>query len=155
MLSLQKLRQFNKNLRKHQTKMNPAINTNYLKLQKNWNLKILKSIVKRINWISYINYLCSEDALQKWSKPTGEQQCRSAISTKPLGKFIKSTPTHRYAPKNSQDFKEHPLWWNFLLQEDTSGRLLLQFKGMLKDLKCKRFLFTVLKRNLLTLKMNK
>ena len=31
-LSLQKLRQYNKNLRKHQTKISTAINTNKLKL---------------------------------------------------------------------------------------------------------------------------
>ena len=34
-LSLQKLRQYNKNLTKHQTKINTAIITNQLKLQKN------------------------------------------------------------------------------------------------------------------------
>ena len=34
-LSLQKLRQYNKNLTKHQTKTNTAIITNQLKLQKN------------------------------------------------------------------------------------------------------------------------
>ena len=35
LLSLQKLRQYNKNLMKHQTKINTAIITNQLKLQKN------------------------------------------------------------------------------------------------------------------------
>ena len=34
-LSLQKLRQYNKSLTKHQTKINTAIITNQLKLQKN------------------------------------------------------------------------------------------------------------------------
>ena len=44
-LSLQKLRQYNKNLTKHQTKINTAINKNWLKLQKNWNFKILKTSI--------------------------------------------------------------------------------------------------------------
>ena len=43
-LSLQKLRQYNENLRKHQTKINTVINTSELKLRKNWNFKIFKSI---------------------------------------------------------------------------------------------------------------
>ena len=46
-LSLQKLRQYNKSLTKHQTKINTAIITNQLKLQKNQNFKILKSIFKK------------------------------------------------------------------------------------------------------------
>ena len=43
--SLQKLRQYNKIVRKNQTNINTAINTNELKSQKNWNFKILKGIV--------------------------------------------------------------------------------------------------------------
>ena len=56
-LSLQKLRQYNKSLTKHQTKINTAIITNQLKLQKNENFKILKSIVivKNILKIAYKN----------------------------------------------------------------------------------------------------
>ena len=53
--SLQKLRQYNKKSQQHQTKINTAININYLKLQKDWNFKILK------------NYLCSEAVLQRCS----------------------------------------------------------------------------------------
>ena len=45
--SLQKLRQCNKDLTNHQTKINTAIITKLLKLQNNYNFKILKSIVKK------------------------------------------------------------------------------------------------------------
>ena len=43
--SLQKFRQYDKNLTKHQAKINTAIDTNQLKLQKKRNFKILKGIV--------------------------------------------------------------------------------------------------------------
>ena len=42
-----------------------------------------------------------------------------------------------------------------LLRENTSGGLRLDVKRILKDLNCEKFLFTVVKRNLLTLKMDK
>ena len=41
------------------------------------------------------------------------------------------------------------------LRENTSGGLALQLKRILKDLNYKKLLFTVAKRNLLTLRMNK
>ena len=53
---------------------------------------------------------------------------------------------HRYAPENPQ---------NTLLQENISGRLLLHVKRILKDLNYEKFLFTVVKRNILALKMDK
>ena len=91
LLSLQKRRQYNKNLTKHQTKINTAIITNLLKLQKNQNFKILKSIVKNNKFKKVSMFRSSppevfskKDALQIQSKPTGEQPRRSAISTKSL-----------------------------------------------------------------------
>ena len=53
---------------------------------------------------------------------------------------------HRYAPENPQ---------NTLLQENISGGLLLHVKRILKDLNYEKFLFTVVKRNILALKMDK
>ena len=50
-------------------------------------------------------------------------------------------------------FAAHPQ--NTLLLEDTSGEMLLQIKRTLKDFSYKKILFTVFKRNLLILKMNK
>ena len=88
----------------------------------------------------------NEDEPQTWSKPTGEHQHRSAISTKPLCNFIKIKTMHRYAPENPQ---------NTLLQENISGGLLLHVKRILKDLNYEKFLFTVVKRNILALKMDK
>ena len=44
---------------------------------------------------------------------------------------------------------------NTLVWENTLGGLLLHVKRILKDLNYKTFLFTVLKRNLLMLKMDK
>ena len=41
-----------------------------------------------------------KDTLQKQNKPTGEQSCRSAISTKPLFNVIVTTPMHGCVPEN-------------------------------------------------------
>ena len=52
---------------------------------------------------------CKKDALQTRSKPTGEQQCRSAISTKLLCSFIKITHPHTDThPKIRSTLAEHP-----------------------------------------------
>ena len=94
--------------------------------------------------------LSKKDALQTWSKLTREQQCRSAISIKPLRSFIKITPHKQIGPRKSA---AHPQ--NTLLCERTSEELLLHVKRSLKYLIYKKFLFIIVKRNLLTLKMNK
>ena len=52
-------------------------------------------------------------------------------------------PTHGYAAENPQ---------HTLLQENTSAGLLLYVKRILKDLNYKDLIFTVVIRNLLTLK---
>ena len=75
-----------------------------------------------------------KDAVQIRIKPIGEQPHRSAISTKPLCNFMEITPTHRCAPKNSK------------------YTLLLYVKRILKNINYKKVLFTVAKRNGLTLK---
>ena len=83
---------------------------------------------------------------QTRNKPTGEQPRRKAISTKPFCNFIESKLIQDCAPKNPH----HPQ--NTFHQENTSGGLLLYVKRVLKDLSYKKLLFTVVKRNLLTLK---
>ena len=60
---------------------------------------------------------------------------------------------HTHAQIRFRKFAARPQ--NTLLRENTSGGLLLHVKKILKDLNYKRFLFTVVKINLLTLKMNK
>ena len=88
----------------------------------------------------------NKDTVQIRSEPTGEQTRRSAIPTKPLRNFIEITPMHG-APRKSTS---HPQ--NTSPQENTSGRLPLYVKIVLKDLDYKKLLFTTVERNLLTLK---
>ena len=105
-----KLCQYNKILRKRQTKIT-AINTNQLELQKNWNLKILKStfIKKNKSKIVYkiVQKHSSRCVIQEriptnTKQIAGEQQYRSSISTKLLCNFIEITPMHRQATENLQ-----------------------------------------------------
>ena len=65
--------------------------------------------------------------------------------------LLKTYPRTDALPKIRSTSVEH----NTFLRENTSGGLLLHIKGLLKDLYYKKFLFTVFKRNILTLKMNK
>ena len=75
--------------------------------------------------------------------------------------LFRSNPTQVFSKKaNSQENNnseaqsaEHPQ--NAFLREKTSGELLLHAKRTLKGLIYKKFLFIIVKRNLLTLKMNK
>ena len=63
--------------------------------------------------------------------------------------LLKSHPrTDR--PRKSVAHPQNTLPW-----ESTSGELLLHVKRSLKDLIYKKILFTIVKRNLLTIKMNK
>ena len=81
--------------------------------------------------------LFKKGTLQTRSKATKEQLRKSVISTKLLCNFIETTPTHGCA----REYAAHSQ--NTLLYENTSGGLLLYVKRV--------FLFTVVKRNLLTL----
>ena len=75
-------------------------------------------LLKRIDWKLYVklspfrssppHLFSKKDDPQTLSKPTGEQQRRSAISTKPLCNFLKITPTHSYAPEISQHICRTP-----------------------------------------------
>ena len=88
----------------------------------------------------------NKGTVQIRSEPTEEQTCRSAIPTKPLCNFTEITPMHGCAPRiHITPAKTSP-------QEKTSWRLLLYVNIVLKDLNCKKLLFTTVKRNLLTLK---
>ena len=60
---------------------------------------------------------------------------------------------YTHAQTHPRKFTAHPQ--NTLFWEDTSGGLLLHVKIILKDLIYEKFLFTVVKRNLLTLKIDK
>ena len=57
---------------------------------------------------------------------------------------------HTHARMRPRESTAHPQ--NTSSQENTSGRLLLYLTRVLKDLNYKKLLFTVAKRNLLTLK---
>ena len=46
--------------------------------------------------------LSKKNAVQIRSEPTGEQPCRSSITTKSLCSFIQITPMHGCAPENPQ-----------------------------------------------------
>ena len=63
-----------------------------------------------------------------------------------FGTLLKLHPRTDAPPESTA----HPQ--NTTPQENTSGRLLLYVKRVLKDLNYKKLLFTVVKRNLLTLK---
>ena len=91
-----------------------------------------------------------KDALRHEVNPQKEHQQRSTSSTKALCNFVKITPMHRYAPGNPQHIHKTPP-----LRENTSGGLILHVKRILKDLKYEKFLFTVVKINLLAIKMDK
>ena len=115
MVSLQKLRQYNKNLRNHQTKLKKQYKL--IKITKELELYNPRkyNLLKRINSKSYIKWslfrsnssevFSKKGALKTRSKTTGEQQCRSANSTHLLSNFIEITHTHGYAPKNLQHIR--------------------------------------------------
>ena len=85
--------------------------------------------------------------LQTRSKPTGEQPCRSVISTKPFCNFIDITSRHGCPPPPPRKFTTQSQ--NTILQESTSGGLLLYMKRFSKDYKYKKLFFIVVKINLL------
>ena len=88
-----------------------------------------------------------EDAPRNEENPQ-ENTNTSAISTKLLCNFIKITPMDRYAPENSQHI------CRTLLPMNTSGGLILHVKRISKVLYYEKFLFTVIKRNSLAIKMD-
>ena len=86
-----------------------------------------------------------KDALQTWSKLSGEKPCRSTISTKPLCNFIEITPTHWYAPEISRHTCR-----TFSFRRAILGGLLQYVKRVLKALNYKKIFFKIDKENLLT-----
>ena len=66
-----------------------------------------------------------------------------------FGSLLRSHPCTDTPPKIRSTSAESPL------RENTSGGLLLHVKRILKDLNYEKFLFTVVKRNLLAIKMDK
>ena len=89
----------------------------------------------------------NKDSIQKRSEPTGEPMRRSAISSKSLCNFIEITLTHECTPR---EFASYPQKTS--PQENTSGRLLLYVKIVLKYLNYKKLLFTTVKRNFFNIK---
>ena len=81
------------------------------------------------------NYICSEGVLQRCS--ARKMLCK-----------------HGTNPQGSNNTEWQPQQSCFATL-NISGGLLLHVKRVLKDLNYKKFLFTVVKINLLTLKMNK
>ena len=89
---------------------------------------------------------CSPD-MKQTHRRTRTQKCDVK---KPLCSFIKITLMHRHAFENPQHIcRTTPL------RENTSGGLLLHVKKELKDINYEKFLFTVVKRNLSAIKMDK
>ena len=72
------------------------------------------------------------------------------ISTKAASQLCQNHTHAQIGPRKSAAHPQNTLPW-----ESTSGELLLHVKRSLKDLIYKKFLFTIVKRNLLTIKMNK
>ena len=70
-----------------------------------------------------------KDALQTWSKRTGEQPYRSTIPTRLLLSFIEITSSHGCAPENMLNTRRTPLF-----QDNVSWGLTLYVKRVLKDL---------------------
>ena len=64
--------------------------------------------------------------------------------------LLKSQPCTDMPPKIRSTSEEHPS-----LRENTSGGLLLHVKRIFKNLNYEKFLFTVVKINLLAIKMDK
>ena len=88
--------------------------------------------------------LCKHEA-----KPEENHNAEAQSQQKTLRNFVKITPT-QIGPRKSSAHLQKTLPW-----ESTSGEQLLHVKRSLKDLIYKKILFTIVKRNLLTIKMNK
>ena len=84
----------------------------------------------------------NKDTVQIQREPTGEQMRRSVILTKPLCNFIEIKSMRGCAPRIHITSAKH-------LSPGETGPVC---KIVLKDLNYKKFLFTTVKRNFLTLK---
>ena len=98
---------------------------------------------------SPLEVFSKKDAPETWSKPTGEQQCRSAISNKSALQLNWNHTHAQIHPKIRSTCAEHPppgehLW-------GTASACKKNFKRR----KLQKVFITVVERNLLTLKMNK
>ena len=68
-------------------------------------------------------------------------------------RFATSLKSHSHTQIGPRKSAAHPR--NTLPWKSTSGELLVHVKRSLKDFIYKKFLFTIVRRNLLTLKINK
>ena len=89
-----------------------------------------------------------EDAPQTRRNPQENTNAEARSQQRRFATLLKSHPCTDTPPKIHNTSAEHPL------QENTSGGLPLHVKRMLKDLNYKKVLFTVVKRNLLAIKMD-
>ena len=81
-----------------------------------------------------------KSAVKIGREPTGEQPRRSTISKKRLCNFIEITPMHGCTPKESTEHLQNTSPW-----ENTSGRLFLYVKRVLKDLIIRSYYLQFLK----------
>ena len=90
-----------------------------------------------------------EDAPRNEENPQENTNTEARSQQSRFATLLKSHPCTDTPPEIPRTSAEHPLWQN------TSGGLLLHVKRILKDLNYEKFLFTVVKRNLLAIKMDK
>ena len=90
-----------------------------------------------------------EDAPRNEVNPQENTNTEARSQQSRFATLLKSHPCTDTPPEIPRTSAEHPLWQN------TSGGLLLHVKRILKDLNYEKFLFTVVKRNLLAIKMDK
>ena len=132
--------------------------TNELKFQNPQKYILLKRINSKLYKLSPFRssppeVLSKEDVRQTWSKPTGERQHRSDkdkhTQQSRFATSSKSRPCTDTPPKSAAHLQNTPF------RETTFGVLLLHVKRILKDLNYEKFLFIVVKRNSLAIKMDK
>ena len=84
------------------------------------------------------------------ANPQENTNAEARSQQSPFATLLKSRPCTDTPPKIRSTSAEYPL-----PPENTSGGQLLHVKRVLKDLNYEKFLFTVVKRNLLAIKMDK
>ena len=90
-----------------------------------------------------------EDAPRNEENPQENTNTEARSQQSRFATLLKSHPCTDASPKIRSTSAEYPPW------ENTSGGLLLHVKIIFKDLNYEKFLFTVVKRNLLAIKMDK
>ena len=91
---------------------------------------------------------CSASTKQTHRRTTTQKHDLNKAATQ---LYLNHTPTHSCTPGNSQHTRRTPLSRRTTLRD----WLLMHDKRVLKDVNYKKLLFTVVERNLLTLKINK